>query len=113
MPTKSSRFLAVLLLVIPGGLATYGFALMRESVMSALGPPPFSWWTFLGGLGLFCGGVAFIGGWIFYRDRKRNYVAPRFRKKRKRPPSQPPSPPSNEGRVAEGTTTTPQSSKPS
>ena len=28
----------------------------------------------------------FIGGWIFYRDRKRGYVAPRFKEKVARRP---------------------------
>ncbi|MNG41444.1 hypothetical protein D3C84_1306370 [compost metagenome] len=41
---------------------------------------------FIGGLLLFGVGVGFIGGWTFFRDRKRNYVAPRFRQKRPRPP---------------------------
>jgi hypothetical protein len=41
------------------------------------------WGKLLLGLILFAAGVAFIGGWIFFRDRKRNYVAPRFKAKRK------------------------------
>jgi len=32
---------------------------------------------------LFAIGVSFIGGWTFFRDRKRNYVAPRFKVNRK------------------------------
>lgn len=88
------RFIAVLLLVIPGLGATYGFLLMKDAVFhyfSSFGDETvtvrhFEWWMFLGGLVLFLIGVAFIGGWTFYRDRKRNYVAPRFRQKRPRPP---------------------------
>jgi len=83
MPTKTSRFFAVLLLVIPGWMATYGFLLMKNSVFESFGPPAFPWLKFLGGLILFALGVGFIGGWIFYRDRKRNYVAPRFKEKKK------------------------------
>ncbi|AZN40643.1 DUF2627 domain-containing protein [Paenibacillus albus] len=88
------RFIAVLLLVIPGIGATYGFLLMKDAVFhyfSSFGDETvsvrhFEWWMFLGGLALFLIGVAFIGGWTFYRDRKRNYVAPRYRQKRPRPP---------------------------
>ncbi|SEN21591.1 DUF2627 domain-containing protein [Paenibacillus sp. OV219] len=88
------RFIAVLLLVIPGLGATYGFLLMKDAVFhyfSSFGDETatvrhFEWWMFLGGLVLFLIGVAFIGGWTFYRDRKRNYVAPRYRQKRPRPP---------------------------
>lgn len=83
MPTKFSRFIAVLLLVIPGWAATYGFLLMKNAVFASFGPGAFPWLSFLAGLLLFILGVAFIGGWIFYRDRKRNYVAPRFREKKK------------------------------
>ncbi|REE70611.1 uncharacterized protein DUF2627 [Paenibacillus taihuensis] len=88
------RFIAVLLLVIPGLGATYGFLLMKDAIFhyfSSFGDETvttrhFEWWMFLGGLVLFLIGVAFIGGWTFYRDRKRNYVAPKFRQKRPRPP---------------------------
>ncbi|QHT60460.1 DUF2627 domain-containing protein [Paenibacillus lycopersici] len=87
------RFIAVLLLVIPGLGATYGFLLMKDALFhffASYGEDasthPFEWWRFIGGLALFLIGVGFIGGWTFFRDRKRNYVAPRFRKKRPRPP---------------------------
>ncbi len=89
MPSSSSRMLAVILLVIPGGLATYGFILMKRAVFVAMGPPTFPWIPFVLGMLLFFGGIAFVGGWIFYRDRKRNYVAPRFREKKQRRAKQP------------------------
>jgi len=89
-----SRFIAVLLLVIPGLLATYGFILIKNALYDYFTQfgndditPDFGWGGFIGGLLLFMIGVGFIGGWIFFRDRKRNYVAPRFKeKKRPRPP---------------------------
>jgi len=88
-----SRFIAVLLLVIPGIGAAYGFLQIKNTLFdffASFGPedpaPAFNWLRFIIGLVLFLGGVGFIGGWIFFRDRKRNYVAPRFRKKRPRPP---------------------------
>ncbi|WP_274364425.1 DUF2627 domain-containing protein [Paenibacillus thermotolerans] len=82
MPSKFSRLIAVLLLVIPGWIATYGFLKMKDAVFHSFGPASFPWLSFLLGLVMFALGVAFIGGWIFYRDRKRNYVAPRFKKKK-------------------------------
>ncbi len=88
-----SRFIAVLLLVIPGIMATYGFLLLKESVFDYFAHfgddsliPDFDWLRFVLGAIFFFAGVAFIGGWIFFRDRKRNYVAPRFKPKRPRPP---------------------------
>lgn len=80
------RFVAVILLVIPGWMATYGFLLMKNAVFASFGPEKMPWLKFFGGLALFALGVSFVGGWIFYRDRKRNYVAPRFMPKHKRRP---------------------------
>ena len=75
-----------MLLVIPGWAATYGFLLMKDAVFESFGPAAMPWLKFAGGFVLFVAGVAFVGGWIFYRDRKRNYVAPRFREKKKQRP---------------------------
>lgn len=86
-----SRFIAILILVIPGLMAAYGFLAMKDSLFdyfSAHGNdgvmPELAWGKLLLGIVLFLAGVAFIGGWIFFRDRKRNYLQPRFRKKRKK-----------------------------
>jgi hypothetical protein len=79
------RLIAVLILVIPGVAGTYGWILMKETIIDSMGPEiAFSWLRFLLGLILFLFGVAFIGGWMFFRDRKRNYVQPKFREKRKK-----------------------------
>ncbi|PYI55035.1 DUF2627 domain-containing protein [Paenibacillus flagellatus] len=89
MKDKFQRFVAILLLVIPGIAATYGFLAMKDAWFAQFGPedenPHILWGKLLVGLVLFAAGVAFIGGWIFFRDRKRNYVAPRFRAKKRRP----------------------------
>lgn len=83
------RFIAILLLITPGAFATYGLLMMKNAIFFALDPAvPFSWWRFLIGALFLFGGLAFIGGWIFSRDRKRNYLAPRFRKKKKKPKAQ-------------------------
>ncbi|WP_020616767.1 DUF2627 domain-containing protein [Paenibacillus daejeonensis] len=88
-----SRFIAVLLLAIPGVAATYGFLAMKNAIFdyfSAFGNdlinPSFGWIRFIIGAILFLAGIAFIGGWIFFRDRKRNYLSSRFKPKRPRPP---------------------------
>ncbi|MCZ8520623.1 MULTISPECIES: DUF2627 family protein [Paenibacillus] len=77
------RFIAILMLVIPGLMATYGFLAIKDAWFAqfdaAAADPGILWGKLLFGLLLFAAGVAFIGGWIFFRDRKRNYVAPRFR----------------------------------
>jgi hypothetical protein len=83
------RFIAVLLLVIPGVTATYGFLAMKDAFFAQFGDPATNphvlWGKMILGLFLFALGIAFIGGWTFYRDRKRNYLAPRFKPKRKKP----------------------------
>lgn len=79
------RLLAVLIIVIPGFGATYGWILMKNTLFASFQPNvPFQWLPFLLGFVLFVIGVAFIAGWIFFRDRKRNYLAPRFMPKRKK-----------------------------
>lgn len=88
-----TRFIAVLLLVIPGIIATSGFLLMKNAGFDYvvdhgndnLNSPEFPWLPFTVGLLLFMMGVGFIGGWIFFHDHKRNYLATRFCKKRIKP----------------------------
>jgi len=90
-----SRFIAILILVIPGFLAMKGFLMMKDAVFlyiavhgdDTVTNPAFGWLSFLGGLALFVIGIGFLGGWILFRDRKRNYVGPRFKKKREAPKS--------------------------
>ncbi|KMY54712.1 MULTISPECIES: DUF2627 domain-containing protein [Bacillaceae] len=76
------RLLALLVLVIPGFLAGLGIKLMRDMLFGILQPPfPFLWLQFLVGLVLFVGGLGFVAGFIFYRDRKNNKVQNRFKDK--------------------------------
>lgn len=88
-----ARFIAIIMLVVPGVIACFGFLKMKDALFiyfSEFGnesvTPDFQWFTFLLGLVMFGAGAGFIGGWTFFRDRKRNYVAPRFKEKRPRPP---------------------------
>jgi hypothetical protein len=86
MKSTLARFAAALMLVVPGFLATYGFLAMKDALFAQFGPaennPHILWGKMLLGLLLFAVGVSFIGGWILFRDRKRNYVAPRFKEKK-------------------------------
>jgi len=87
MKLKLSRVIAILLIVIPGILSTYGFILMKEAFFAQFEPTigHFLWGKLILGLFLFILGIFFLGGWILFRDRKRNYVVPRFKEKRKQP----------------------------
>ena len=76
------RLIALLILVIPGIFAAIGIKLMRDMLFGILQHPfPYLWLQFLVGLIFFVGGLGFIAGFIFYRDRKRNKVQKRFSKK--------------------------------
>jgi hypothetical protein len=87
MKDTIKRFIAALLLVIPGIIATYGFLAMKDAFFAQFGAaethPHILWGQMILGFFLFAIGVGFIGGWTFFRDRKRNYLAPRFKAKRK------------------------------
>ncbi|RDU35181.1 DUF2627 domain-containing protein [Neobacillus piezotolerans] len=76
------RIAALVVMLIPGFLAAYGIKLMRDMVFGRL-QPPFShlWLQFLLGFILFILGLGFVAGFILYRDRKRNKVQERFKKK--------------------------------
>ncbi|GGK19144.1 hypothetical protein GCM10010965_10320 [Caldalkalibacillus thermarum] len=67
------RFISILILVIPGALGVYGWTLMREAFFTNFTPEGFQWDMFLLGFFLFVVGVGFVGGFIFYRDKKRRY----------------------------------------
>jgi hypothetical protein len=96
-----SRFIAILILVFPGLLAMKGFLMMKDDIFNYISMhgddsviPEFAWLHFGGGLLLFLAGMSFLGGWILTRDRKKNYVGPRFREKQqtRQPPSSEASP---------------------
>jgi hypothetical protein len=82
MKSTISRIIAVFLLIIPGFSATYGFLTMKNAIFAQFDESigHVMWGKLLFGSFLFICGIAFIGGWTFYRDRKRNYLSPRFKK---------------------------------
>lgn len=75
------RLIAVLLLCIPGALGIWGWTIMRDNIFDAFAGQGFAWFPFVGGLLLLLVSLAFLGGFIYYRDRKRNYIHPRKKKK--------------------------------
>ncbi|MUV39691.1 uncharacterized protein JNUCC1_03575 [Lentibacillus sp. JNUCC-1] len=67
-----ARLIAATLLVIPGIIAAFGIKLMRDSLFNEVNPFMINTGLqFIAGLALLVGGIWFIGGFIVYRDRKR------------------------------------------
>ncbi|NEU29582.1 DUF2627 domain-containing protein [bacterium LRH843] len=78
------RFIALVILLIPILTAGYGIKLMRDTIFQIINTPyPNLSLQFIIGFILFLVGLSFIGGFIFYRDRKNGKVAPRYQRKRK------------------------------
>ncbi|ARI77115.1 DUF2627 domain-containing protein [Halobacillus mangrovi] len=74
------RLIALLLLVTPGLIAMYGIKLIRDALFGEF-HPIFMHIAVQGLLGVIfvVGGIAFIGGFILHRDRKRNLTKGRFK----------------------------------
>lgn len=73
------RYIALLIIVLPGLLAGYGIKLMRDVFFSILNEPFTSLLIqFLSGLIFLVLGVGFIAGFVRYRDRKNNKGSVRF-----------------------------------
>lgn len=74
------RFIALLIVLIPGVIATLGIKIMRDALFNIVYPFFFSVVVqFIIGLLLFLGGIAFIGGFILHRDKKNNKTKGNFR----------------------------------
>lgn len=76
------RFIALLILIVPGLLGVYGIKLLRDSFFLKTNAP-FSWFDSLAaasmlqgtfGLLLAMGGIGFVAGYIFNRDKKTGKV---------------------------------------
>lgn len=67
------RFIAVLILFIPGIIGAFGIKLMRDALFSDVYEILYNESIqFIIGLLLFIFGFSFIAGFIFHRDKKRN-----------------------------------------
>ena len=70
-----ARFIALLVLVTPGIIGAIGIKLMRDALFYEVYPILLnSGVQFIVGLIFFIFGVAFIGGFIFHRDKKRQLI---------------------------------------
>lgn len=77
-----ARLLAVIILFVPGVFAALGIKLMRDALFLQIYPILFNAAIqFIVGLLLFLAGLAFIGGFVVHRDRKKNLVTREKRKK--------------------------------
>ncbi|WP_416827161.1 DUF2627 domain-containing protein [Ectobacillus polymachus] len=78
-----NRIIALLLALLPIVMAVIGIKFMRDTVFAILNSPvPSLSIQFLLGAFLFGVGMYLFGGFILYRDKKRNKVQSRFRKER-------------------------------
>ncbi|HIV75047.1 MAG TPA: DUF2627 domain-containing protein [Candidatus Pseudogracilibacillus intestinigallinarum] len=69
------RFIAAAILFIPGILGAFGIKLMRDAVFNEVYALLVNEGIqFVVGLILFLFGLAFIGGFIYHRDKKRNLL---------------------------------------
>lgn len=67
------RFIAVLLIFIPGVIGAFGIKLMRDALFSDVYSLLINETVqFIFGFILFILGFGFVGGFIFHRDKKRN-----------------------------------------
>jgi len=75
------RFIAVLILFIPGVIGAFGIKLMRDALFVEVYPIlVHEGLQFIIGLIMFIGGLAFIGGFIYHRDKQRKIVKKRPKK---------------------------------
>lgn len=75
------RFLAFLVLLIPGLMAVAGIKFMRDTLFNKLIDPfPVLWLQFTVGALLLIIGVWFFAGFLLHRDRKKGNVQKRFMK---------------------------------
>ncbi|MBM6617353.1 DUF2627 family protein [Bacillus suaedaesalsae] len=73
------RFIALILVLIPVGLAALGIKLIRDMSFGILQAPiPSLGLQLLLGVLSLGGGLYLIGSFIFYRDRKRNKIQKKF-----------------------------------
>lgn len=74
MKITIQRMIAVLLLVIPGGLGIWGWTILRDVFFQAFAGQGFAWLSFLGGMTLLVTSLAFLGGFIYHHDQKRKRI---------------------------------------
>jgi Protein of unknown function (DUF2627). len=74
-----ARLIAWIIILLPAGLAAWGVKLLRDALFFRLANPFSSLWLqTVSGFFLSFAGIAFLGGFIYRRDRKRNKVVKRL-----------------------------------
>jgi len=77
-----SRIIAVIVLFIPGVVGAFGIKLMRDALFAEVSPLLLNGiLQFIIGFIMFALGLAFIGGFIYHRDKKKQLVKERSRNK--------------------------------
>ncbi len=77
------RIIAVTMLLIPGVIAAFGIKLMRDALFAEYYLIFYNTGIqFIVGLMMFLLGTAFLGGFIYHRDKKRKLVKPRKSRKK-------------------------------
>ncbi len=76
------RLFALVLLCIPGAIGIYGWKWMRDVFFDYMGGEGFNILSFAGGLAMFLiSFLTFLGGFLYYRDEKKNLIQPKLRRK--------------------------------
>lgn len=71
------RFIVWLILIGIFVLSGFGLNLIRIAIVDKIAnPETVIWWKVLIGSVLMVGGLSFLGGFVFYRDRKQGKVRP-------------------------------------
>lgn len=77
-----SRIFAVIVMFTPGVIGAFGIKLMRDAVFAEVSPILFNEIIqFIIGFIMFAIGLAFIGGFIYHRDKKKQLVKERNKSK--------------------------------
>lgn len=77
-----SRIFAVIVMFTPGIIGAFGIKLMRDAVFAEVSPILFNEIIqFIIGFIMFAIGLAFIGGFIYHRDKKKQLIKERNKSK--------------------------------
>jgi len=78
-PLIGQKLVALLIMVIPAGIAMFGIKLIRDAFFDSMAPDiGFLWGKLILGILCFAIPMTFIAGFILHHERKKNRVQPRF-----------------------------------
>lgn len=77
-----ARIIAVIIMFTPGIIGAFGIKLMRDALFVDVSPILFNEIIqFIIGFIMFAAGLAFVGGFIYHRDKKKQLVKDRSKNK--------------------------------